>query len=81
MDGKEPVCYYRGKVSDFLDPEPEFKWFEFTNDMAVGEVEDSHKAGMVKLKISLHDVTMKGAIDFSKFDTWSRKIPKRPKCM
>lgn len=24
MDGKVPVCYWKGKVSDFLKPDPDF---------------------------------------------------------
>lgn len=47
MDDTTPVCYWRGKASDFLNRNPEFKWVALTNDLAVGKVKDPYKAGMI----------------------------------
>jgi len=46
MDGSTPVCFWKGKVSDFLDPNPILKWYPLTCDLSVGEVTEAHKAGM-----------------------------------
>ena len=40
-------------------------------------VDDPHKAGVVSFKLSVHDVTNDGPIDFTKFDAWKRPPPKR----
>jgi len=26
MDGKYPICFWKGKVSEFLDPNPSYRW-------------------------------------------------------
>ena len=36
MDGSYPICFWKGKVSDFLDPNPEFRWITLKNDKAIG---------------------------------------------
>ena len=47
MDGNYPICFWKGKVSEFLDPNPKFRWLTFKNDKAVGKVTDDHEAGML----------------------------------
>lgn len=47
MDGNYPICFWKGKVSEFLDPNPKFRWLTFLNDKAVGKVTDDHEAGML----------------------------------
>lgn len=63
---------------DFTDPNPEIKWIEMEPDIAIGEVKEQHKAGIVGIKLSVHDVTANGAIDWMNYPTWAKKIPKRP---
>jgi len=41
MEGDDPICFWRGNCSDFTDPNPEFKWYGFTNDLSLGDVEES----------------------------------------
>jgi hypothetical protein len=55
------------------------KWYELAPDLSVGKVKDFHKAGLVSLKLSIHDKTRNGPIDFATFDAWKKPPPKRPK--
>jgi len=47
MYKKKPVCFWRGKVQDFTDPNPEMKWITMKNDLSVGKVKENYKAGMI----------------------------------
>jgi len=35
MDGENPVCYYIDSISNFTDPSPEMKWYQFLPDKCV----------------------------------------------
>jgi hypothetical protein len=54
MDGSSPICFWKGNVADFQDPDPKLKWYPFTADLAVGSVTDQHKAGMFSMKMSIN---------------------------
>ena len=56
MDGSSPICFWRGKASDFMDRNPAFKWYPLTNDVAIGDVEEAHDAGMIQIKMSINDL-------------------------
>ena len=77
MDGKYPICYWKGKVSDFTDPNPKFQWLVLKNDKAVGKVNEDHEAGMLQFKLSINDVTENGSVDFKNFDAWRKPPPRR----
>ena len=47
MDGDKPVCFWKGDASEFEDPDPEFRWLPMINDLAVGKVDRSYKAGLI----------------------------------
>lgn len=47
MDGDYPVCYWQGDVSEFIDPNPQYKWIPLRADLSVGKVTDQWKAGML----------------------------------
>lgn len=36
-----------------------------TPDLSIGKVKDHHKAGLVSFKLSIHDKTKYGPIDFA----------------
>jgi hypothetical protein len=42
MDGDDPVCYWKGSILDFFNPDPAVKWFALNNDLAVGKVKEAH---------------------------------------
>jgi hypothetical protein len=46
--------------------------------LAIGKVKEHYKAGIVGIKLSIHDVSANGQIDWLNYPTWSKKIPKRP---
>jgi hypothetical protein len=65
MDGDNAVCYAKDEIENFLDPDPKIKWIEMTPDLAVGKVSEHHKAGLISVKLSIHDKTLNGPIDFA----------------
>jgi len=64
-------------ISNYTDPDPQFKWVSFLPDQCVGKVRNSHKSGMFSFKFSIHDVEKNGPIDFKTFKSWSGKVAKR----
>ena len=40
MDGDKAICYWKGSLSDFTNPDPGFKWLPFNCDLSVGAVTD-----------------------------------------
>ena len=74
MDGKNPVCYYKEHIKNFLDPNPKMKWIQMQPDKSIGKVDEPHEAGIISFKMSIHD-TKNGPIDFKQFDAW-KKLPK-----
>lgn len=65
MKDSKAICFYRAHISEFLDPNPKMKWVELENDLAVGSVKDSHKAGLISFKLAINNKTKNGSIDFS----------------
>ena len=66
MDGDDHICYWKGMVTDFADPNPKYMWLPLTADLAVGKVTKSYEAGMIQVKMSFNHKTKNGAFDFAK---------------
>lgn len=64
MSGDKPVCYFKADIEEFMDPNPKFRWVQLVNDLSVGKVTDTHKAGLISIKLSIHDKTKDGPINF-----------------
>lgn len=47
------------------------------NDLAIGKVTEVNKAGLLSVKISIHDKTKDGPINFEQFSAWKKPPPKR----
>jgi hypothetical protein len=77
MKGKDPICFYKASVEEFLDPNPKFRWVELTNDLSVGTVKDAHKAGLLSFKLSIRERKKDENFLFEKFPAWSKQPPKR----
>ena len=77
LKGEQNVCYYRSSVRDFIDMDPKIKWLEFQPDLSLGAVTESHMAGLVGIRISIHDVTANGPADW-KQGIWGQRVPRRP---
>jgi hypothetical protein len=74
---EQNICYARLRASDLVDKDPKIQWLEFLPDLAVGSVKDSHMAGLVGIRVSIHDVTENGPYDWTK-GVWGSRMPKRP---
>ena len=79
MDGNNAIAYYSAETSDFMDPNPQIKWVELLPDLALGKVTEHHKAGLIGFKLSIHDKTKAGPINFEHFDSWKKPPLKRLK--
>ena len=62
---------------DFVDPNPKMKWIQLNPDLAIGKVTDSNKSGIISIKLSIHNKSAKGPINFEAFDAWKKGPPKR----
>ena len=47
LDGDKKICYWKGKVSDFTNSDPNYQWLILKNDKSLGKVEEDHEAGMI----------------------------------
>lgn len=56
----KPACYYRAKITDFTDPNPKWKWYEFTADKAVGLVKENWKAGFFGFRLYVRSISDEG---------------------
>ena len=78
MSGKEAIAYYKADVEDFLNPNPEWKWLQMIPDLSVGKVKDSHKAGIISVKLSIKERPKSHTpTDFRSSEVWSKEPPKR----
>ena len=77
MDGEEPICFWKGLAADFTDPNPAYRWLPLQCDLAKGRVTNSWEAGLVQVKITIHNKSKNGAFDFQKLDAWKKLPPKR----
>ena len=77
MNGKDPICYYVADIEKFADPNPDYTWIELIPDLAIGKIKDSHKAGLISIKISIHDRSKNGPIDFKEKKAWASEIKKK----
>ena len=67
MSGDYPICWWKGKVSDFLNPDPEYRWLTMKNDKAYGYVAKEHEAGMIQIKMAFNPRKINGEVDFTKY--------------
>jgi hypothetical protein len=45
-------------------------------DLALGKVKEAHKAGVISVKLSIHDKTKDGEIDFKRHKSWATETKK-----
>lgn len=82
MDGSTPICYYKAPIQKFLEPNPKLEWYQFLPDNCVKKCKHPHEVGQFSLKLSLHDITSNGPMDFSIHDAWNKKtLWKRPEAV
>ena len=77
MDGDDPVCYFIDDIDNFKDPNPPMRWFSFLPDKCVKKVTEPDQIGQFSFRLSIHDVTRDGPINFKDHKMWKQKVPKR----
>ena len=77
MNGDVPICWWKGKVTEFLDPNPTYRWLIMKNDKAIGEVVNDYEAGMIQLKLSINHKQKNGPVDYKQYEAWKRPPPRR----
>ena len=77
MQGDRAICYFYDDIENFGNPNPEYRWVELNNDLAIGKVTVPYKAGVISFKLAIHDKTKNGPINFEQFDAWKKPPPKR----
>ncbi len=77
MSGDKPIAFYKAEIAEFLDPNPKMKWLQLNCDLAIGKVTDAHKAGLVSVKLAIHNKSKNGPINFEQFDAWKKPPQKR----
>jgi len=74
----KPACYFRRAITDFLDPNPKWRWFEFTADKAVNVVKDQWKAGFFAIRLYVRSNAAEGRpFVKAKDSVWSKGFEKR----
>lgn len=77
MSGSDAISYFKADIETFMNPNPEWQWIELNPDLSVGKVKDSHKAGVISIKMSIHDKRTGGNINFKDFEAWAKEPGKR----
>ena len=78
MDGEKPVSFAKMDIEEFMEPSPKMKWVEMIPDLSIGKVTEHHKSGLLSFKLSIHDKSANGPIDFAKHQAWKKPPAKRP---
>jgi hypothetical protein len=78
LGGWKRVCFYRANIEEFLDNNPPIQWIQLKPDLAIGEVKEHYRAGILGIRLSLHDTTNQGPINWKDYPNWNVKLPKRP---
>lgn len=61
-DGK-PICFYKGKCTDFTDPNAPPRWGKLEPDLAIGICTKAHKSGIFQFRLYLHETYKDGVFD------------------
>ena len=77
MDGSTPICFWKGKVSEFINPDPSYRWLILKNDKSIGKVSEDHEAGMIQMKFSINAKDINGPVDYKTYDAWKKPPPRR----
>lgn len=77
MDGDSAICYWKGNVKDFENPDPSFQWIVLKADKTVGKVKKDYKSGMIQMKLSVNNIAKNGPFEWLRYKTWKKKPKKR----
>ena len=78
MDGDSEICYYKGSVHEWTDPNPaKYKWLIMKRDPVIAAFENDWDAGVLQIKMSINDKAKNGPVEYKQFDAWKRPPPRR----
>jgi hypothetical protein len=78
IGGWKRICFYRANIEEFFDHNPPVEWIQLNPDLAIGECKEHYKAGIVGIRMSLHDIGNDGPVNWMDYPSWSTKMKKRP---
>ena len=70
------ICYYKGHIDEFTEKNASVKWLPMVPDLAIGEVKQASQAGIVGIRLTIHDQKNLGPIKFTDFSNWKTLKPK-----
>ncbi len=80
VGGWKRICFYKAPIAEFMDMNASVEWIEMNPDLAIGEVKEHYKAGILGVRLSLWDVTNNGGpANWNNYPNWVEKLKKRPK--
>ena len=65
MKDNVPIGYWWANATEFVDPNPQYRWCIMKADKAIGDLKHDHEAGMIQLKLSINDIAKNGEITFN----------------
>lgn len=74
--GDERISWWKGNILEFTNPNPELRWLELEPDLAIGKVTQHYKAGIVGMRMSIHNAVT--PINWKDHSVWAAKLVKRP---
>lgn len=57
MYGSDPICYWKGKPTDFTNVDAKLNWVNLQIDYAAGKVKKHHMSGILQMRLLFIDVT------------------------
>jgi len=73
-DGKSPICFHSELITNYQEPNAEYKWINLKPDLAVGSITDTNKAGIFSLKLSIFRGKLESK-DVKQFENWKKPKP------
>ena len=70
------LCIWRGKVEDFTDLNPNYRWYKLKS-CDESKVKADHEAGLIQFKICCHSLEQDPPVNFQSYEAWKRPAPRR----
>lgn len=77
MDDDEHVCYWRGRIADFVNRNPKFQWYSLHVDKYYRKVKNDYEAGMIQIKLAINDLEREVPVNWRQYPAWKEDPPRR----
>lgn len=71
-----PISYCKLDAADFMNPNPELKWMEMTEEPIEDKIDSPELAGVVGFRLSI--VRADSGVDLASQPHWKKKVKRRP---